>query len=204
MGPRLGPHWYYDLKEQHRDYGTWINDYTEPKPGRYHAGRKAGELSQQRYLILMMARSIVASGGYNHTDFCCRLDEDLFPQLDGSPLKGPGGYTSQSIRDAWKRRVEQGQPWDRVAGHTDTTEALERVLPLAIHYAKTPSEMAIHVITNTALTQSDHAVQAMTLAFAAVLGLLGAQVGLDRLPERFVAGLIQREEILDLARSLDR
>ena len=27
----LGPHWYYDLDEMHRDYGEWIQDYTEPK-----------------------------------------------------------------------------------------------------------------------------------------------------------------------------
>jgi NAD(P)-dependent dehydrogenase (short-subunit alcohol dehydrogenase family) len=32
---------------------------------------------------------------------------ELFPQLDGTPVNGPGGYTSQSIREAWRRRVEQ-------------------------------------------------------------------------------------------------
>ena len=42
----LGPHWYYDLDELHRDYGEWISDYTDPKPGRYHAGLKAGRLYQ--------------------------------------------------------------------------------------------------------------------------------------------------------------
>ena len=31
----LGPHWYYDLAELRRDYGDWIDDYTDPKPGRY-------------------------------------------------------------------------------------------------------------------------------------------------------------------------
>lgn len=24
----LGPHWYYDLTELHKDYGPWITDYT--------------------------------------------------------------------------------------------------------------------------------------------------------------------------------
>jgi ADP-ribosylglycohydrolase len=38
----LGPHWYYDLAELRRDYGDWITGYTDPKPGRYHAGMKAG------------------------------------------------------------------------------------------------------------------------------------------------------------------
>lgn len=27
----LGPHWYYDLEEQYRDYGKWIDTYTNPK-----------------------------------------------------------------------------------------------------------------------------------------------------------------------------
>src|SRR5271168_1923797 len=42
----LGCHWYYDLDELHRLFGPWISDYTEPKPGGYHSGMKAGELSQ--------------------------------------------------------------------------------------------------------------------------------------------------------------
>ncbi|WP_256210474.1 ADP-ribosylglycohydrolase family protein [Nitrosospira multiformis] len=42
----LGPHWYYDLEELRRDYGDWITTYTDPKPGRYHEGLKAGQLSQ--------------------------------------------------------------------------------------------------------------------------------------------------------------
>ncbi len=41
----LGQHWYFDLDELLRDYGEWITDYTDPKPGRYHAGLKAGQLS---------------------------------------------------------------------------------------------------------------------------------------------------------------
>ena len=38
----LGPHWYYDLAVLRRDYGDWITTYTDPKPGRYHSGLKAG------------------------------------------------------------------------------------------------------------------------------------------------------------------
>src|ERR1700761_208683 len=104
----VGPHWYYDLEEMRRDYGPWITDYTEPKPGRYHAGLKAGALSQAGIILVMLLRSVVERGGYDEADFCGRLDEDLFPQLDGTPMSGPGGYTSQSIREAWKRRVKEG------------------------------------------------------------------------------------------------
>ncbi|MGI9436860.1 MAG: ADP-ribosylglycohydrolase family protein, partial [Geminicoccaceae bacterium] len=34
----VGPHWFYDLNELQKHYGTWIDDYTRPLPGRYHDG----------------------------------------------------------------------------------------------------------------------------------------------------------------------
>ena len=109
----VGPHWYYDLDEMRRDYGDWITGYTEPKPHRYHAGLKAGQLSQAGIIPTMLLRSTVEKGGYDEDDFCRRLDEELFPQLDGTPMNGPGGYTSQSIREAWRRRVEQKKVVER-------------------------------------------------------------------------------------------
>ena len=36
----LGCHWYYDLDELRRDYGT-VTGYTQPKADRYHAGMPA-------------------------------------------------------------------------------------------------------------------------------------------------------------------
>lgn len=102
----LGSHWYYDLAELRRDYGEWITTYTDPKPGRYHSGRKAGQLSQAGIILTFMLRSLVEHGEYNEEDFCRRIDEELFPFLDGTPMSGPGGYTSQSIREAWRRPCE--------------------------------------------------------------------------------------------------
>ena len=79
----LGPHWYYNLDELRRDYGDWIDDYTDPKPGRYHEGLKAGQLSQAGIILDLMLRSLVETNGYDEDDFCRRLDDDLFPMLDG-------------------------------------------------------------------------------------------------------------------------
>ena len=168
----LGPHWYYDLDELRRDYGEWITGYTDPKPGRYHAGLKAGQLSQSGFILALLLRSLVASGRYDEGDFCRRLDEELLPLLDGTPMSGPGGYTSQSIREAWRRRVEQGLPWGQTGGHADTTEAAERTLALAVRYALHPRELARTITANTLLTQSDETVVSMTVAYGAVLGLL--------------------------------
>jgi ADP-ribosylglycohydrolase len=168
----LGPHWYYDLEELRRDYGPWIDGYTSPKPGRYHAGLKAGQLSQAGFILKLLLRSLVERGGYDQADFCRRLDEELLPLLDGTPVSGPGGYTSQSIRETWRRRVEQGLPWGRTGGQADDTEAIERTLALAVRYASTPGELARTVAANTTLTQIDEAVVSMTVAYGAVLGLL--------------------------------
>ncbi|MER1968368.1 ADP-ribosylglycohydrolase family protein [Castellaniella sp. GW247-6E4] len=167
----LGPHWYYDLDALRADYGAWITDYTDPRPGRYHAGLKAGQSSQAGYLLELTLRSLVEREGYNEGDFCRRMDADLFSRIDGTPQSGPGGYTSQSIREAWRLR-RQGQPWGRVGGLADNTEAAERALAIAVRYALQPGALATHVGANTALTQVDPTVAAMTVAYASVLGLL--------------------------------
>lgn len=174
----LGPHWYYDLDALRRDYGDWIGDYTEPKPGRYHAGLPAGASSQAGFILALTLRSLVERQGYDEADFCARMDRELFPLLDGTPMAGPGGYTSQSIREAWRKR-RAGLPWGRVAGLADNTEAAERVLAIALRYAGEPAQLARHVSSNVALTQRDPTVGAMTLAFAAVLGQLADGVPLD-------------------------
>jgi len=167
----LGPHWYYDLEELRKDYG-WVTGYTDPRPDRYHGGMKAGQLSQAGIILSMLLTSVVERGEYEEADFCRRLDQDLFPQLDGTPAHGPGGYTSQSIRDAWRKRVEQGLPWGQTGGHADTTEAIERALVLAVRYASNPRRVAETVSANCLLTQSDEAIVAMTTAFCSVLALL--------------------------------
>lgn len=175
----LGPHWYYELDELRRDYGAWINGYTAPRPDRYHAGLKAGQSSQAGYILKLTLSSLVACGGYDEADFCRKMDDELLPLLDGSPLNGPGGYTSQSIRDMWRKRVQQKLPWGQTGGHADTTEAIERTLALAVRYALDPARLASTITSNTILTQKDDTVVSMTVAFGSVLGLLVQGHALD-------------------------
>ncbi|QXE87828.1 ADP-ribosylglycohydrolase family protein [Geomonas nitrogeniifigens] len=175
----LGPHWYYDLTELHKDYGEWISGYTDPRPGRYHEGLKAGELSQAGLILKLLLESLVHCGKYDQSDFCRRMDEELLPLLDGTPMSGPGGYTSQSIRELWRRRVEQQLPWGQTGGHADTTEAIERTLALAVRYALDPSRLAVTIADNAALTQNDATILSMTVAYGAVLGQLVQGKALD-------------------------
>lgn len=190
----LGPHWYYDLAELRREFGEWISDYTAPRPGRYHAGLKAGDSSQSGIILELTLRSLIERGGYDQADFCRRLDEDLFPQLDGSPMAGPGGYTSESIRGAWRRR-RAGLPWGKVAGLADNTEAAERALAIAVCDAGEPRELARHVSANVALTQRDPTVGAMTLAYCAVLGELIGGAPLDARLSGTLMARVKSEEL---------
>jgi len=191
----VGPHWYYDLDELRRDYGDWINGYTAPQPHRYHAGLKPGQLSQAGDILRLTLASLVERGGYDQADFCRRLDEELFPRLDGTPVSGPGGYTSQSIREAWRRRVQQGLSWEQTGGHADTTEAIERTLAIAVRYARQPAELARTVGSNTLLTQSDPTIVSLTVAFGAVLALLEQGERLDRQISGKLMAQVKRGEL---------
>lgn len=191
----VGPHWYYDIDEMRREHGEWITGYTTPKPGRYHAGLKAGQLSQAGIIMEMLLRSTVEKGGYDEADFCRRLDEELFPQLDGTPAKGPGGYTSQSIREAWRKRVLEKKPWGETSGHADTTEALERALVLGVRYAHDPAKLAQSVSANCLLTQGDETVVAMTTAFCCVLGQLVQGEKLDASLSDKLMALVKKGEL---------
>lgn len=190
----LGPHWYYDLATLRHDYGDWVSDYTAPKPGRYHEGVPAGASSQAGFILALTARSLVERKGYDEADFCARMDRELFPLLDGTPMAGPGGYTSQSIREAWRKR-RAGLPWGQVAGLADNTEAAERALAIALRYAGEPAQMARHVSGNVALTQRDPTVGAMTLAFAAVLGQLVNGAALDEDLSGRLMGMVKSGEL---------
>jgi ADP-ribosylglycohydrolase len=170
----LGCHWYYNLDELRRDYGTWITGYTAPRPGRYHGGMQAGQLSQTGLIFVMLLRSVVEHGEYHEDDFTRRLDEELLPFLDGTPVYGPGGYTNQSIREAYRRRVEQHKSWAETGGPADTTESAERAIVLAARYAKQPRRVAETVSSNCRLTQGDDAIIAMSTAYNCVLSQLVA------------------------------
>lgn len=168
----LGCHWYYELSELRRDYGEWITDYTTPKPERYHGGMKAGQLSQSGLILVMLLKSVTEHDEYREDDFTRRLDEELFPLLNGTPVYGPGGYTNQSIREAYRRRVEQKKSWRETGGHADTTESAERGIVLAVRYANQPQQVAEFVSANCMLTQADESIVAMSTAYNAILSLL--------------------------------
>ena len=169
----LGPHWYYDLEKQRRDFGDWITGYVDPKPdASYHRGMKAGELSQTGRIMLLLLRSLVECRGYHQEDFTRRLDEDFLPKLDGKAFSGPGGYTNYSFRQVWNARVKEGKPWGECAGHADTSEAAERLTLIAAAYANEPYQAARYALDCCELTQNDSLVAQQSVGFACVIAAL--------------------------------
>lgn len=167
----MGVHWYYDLDEMHKNHGDWISGYTNPVAGRYHDMLKAGDLTQAGYILKLTMQSVVESKGYKETAFCEKLDAELLSKLNGEPMAGPGGYTSQSIRAVYQQR-KAGIPWSKTGSAADTTEAIERVLALGVLHANDLRALAEDVSSNTNLTQNDELVVSLTVAYTAVLALL--------------------------------
>ncbi len=97
------------------------------------------------------------------------------PCLTASWRKESGGYTSQSIRNAWRKRVQEGLPWGQTGGNADTTQAIERTLALAVRYAMRPHELATVISDNARLTEIDDVVLSMTVAYGVVLAALPVQ-----------------------------
>lgn len=168
----VGPHWFYDLDELQKTFGCWIDDYTRPLPGRYHDGLEPGELSQSGLILALTIDSLVQTNGYDEEDFCRRFESEIFAKIDGEPMSGPGGYTSQSVREAFLRWRTNGGDWRDIAGPADSTEALERTIALGAFYALDLKAMAAAVNRNARLMQNDATVLSMTVAFNAVLALL--------------------------------
>ena len=168
----LGPHWYYDLDEQRKDFGPWIEGYTKPKDDRYHAGMAAGELSQTGIIMKLLLASVSERGTYDEADFTGRLDEELLSKLDGKPFAGPGGYTNHSFRQVWTARVRDQKPWRDAAGNADTSEAAERLSIIAARFATDPYLAAKFANDCCLLSQDDSLVAQQSVGFACVLAAL--------------------------------
>ncbi len=168
----VGPHWYYDINEMKKDYGDWINTYTTPKRNRYHEGLKAGELSQAGWITKKMTEYLISNDGYDYKTFTKMMDKEILPHVSNDPLKGIGGYTSQMMRNVYQARVVEKKSWDNVASIADTTESIERNIPLAIYYAKNLKDLSYIGAENTAITQKDNVTGSLTVAYLLVLAML--------------------------------
>lgn len=162
----VGPHWYYDLDQLKRDYGEWIDNYTAPKPNRFHAGLQAGENSQTGQVTTFLLESVAECGAYSETDFTDRLDA-LLEKLDGTP-KG-GRYTDHAMRDVYHGRQTQGMVWSEAGSFADTAEAAIRTPVLAAHYSGNMEELVQCLRSNVVLTHRDPFIAGQSVSFGLIV-----------------------------------
>jgi ADP-ribosyl-[dinitrogen reductase] hydrolase len=164
----VGPHWYYDLDQLKAEYGEWINDYTSPKPHRYHGGLKAGENSQTGQVVGFLLESVATLGKYDESDFCRRLDE-LLATLDGTPRGGR--YTDVAMRDVWHAR-QAGRQWARAGSLADTAEAAIRTAVLAARFHNDFEKLFESCRSNVRLTHRDPFIAGSSVAFGLIVAAL--------------------------------
>ncbi len=161
----VGPHWYYDLGQLRKDYGKWIDQYTKPKPGRFHAGLEAGENSQTGQVVILLLDSVAENGGYDEADFTARLDS-LLDTLDGTPKAGR--YTDHAMRDVWQARKTLGLPWSEAGSLADTAEAAIRTPVLAARYCDDFEKLVTSLTSNVVLTHRDPFIAGQSAAFGLI------------------------------------
>jgi len=164
----VGPHWYYDLKQLKKDYGEWIDDYTSPKAGRYHACLNAGENSQTAQVAGFLLESLAALRSYSESDFCLRLDA-LLATLDGTPEGGR--YTDTAMRDVWHAR-QAGRNWSQAGSLADTAEAAIRTTVLAARYHSDFKKLLEYLGSNVRLTHRAPFVAGRSMAFGLIVAAL--------------------------------
>lgn len=165
----VGPHWYYDLDQLKKDYGEWIDNYTEPKANRYHAGLKAGENSQTGQVVTMLLESVSDCGEYVESDFTNRLD-DLLKTLDGTPSSGR--YTDKVMRNVWVSRQKNELDWSEAGSFGDTAEAAIRTPVLAAHYYRDIKSLMNTLRSNVLLTHRDPFIAGQSAAFGLIISCL--------------------------------
>jgi ADP-ribosylglycohydrolase len=170
----MGCHWYYDLEDLKRDYGEWVNDYVDPKPGRYHGERlKRGELTQSGEVTSYLLNTLAACQEYDEDHFTQQWDV-LLNTCDGTRTGGLHGWTNKDVCDVYQRRVNEGKPWGReTASPTcDTTDSICRAALLAALYYQDLPKMCDMIRRTTLLQYADVGVVGQSICFGCVIALL--------------------------------
>ena len=116
----LGPHWEYDVKVLAERFGP-VNRYIEPRPGSYHAGKKAGEQTHYGDQTLALLDSLAARGGFDLDDYAARWRK-LFD--------GYSGYVDGATRMTLKI-FDFGEGPANSGSNSNDLAGAARVAPLA-------------------------------------------------------------------------
>lgn len=178
----MGVHWQYDVDKLESDRG-WVTDYLDPLPGTFHAGKlKAGQLCLQGAIDKLLLQSLAEKGGLDQGDYHQRFEEVILrdPEMNGTRRSGRYGWTDKVVLDIWKRRIEEGLPWDQCsAPRSDTPDTMVRGALIAALYHKSPREMCIQVNNHAKAATADSSVQQHSVSFALMVAGILEGVPLD-------------------------
>ncbi|XP_064398285.1 uncharacterized protein LOC135344926 [Halichondria panicea] len=198
----LGCHWYYNLDQLKREYGEWIDDYTTAKPGRYHYGCKAGDVSQSGQLFQYLLETLNEKGEYSEEDFCTRLDGFL-ATLDGT--REGGRYTQKDVCDVWKNRVVLKKPWGECASpFGDTTDSCVRAVALAARYHNDLPTLVKKIGSNSILQYQDRQVQVHSIAFGLTVACLISGMEYSKISSHLMNLIAEGKIPFTSAMALDR
>ncbi len=194
----LGTHWYYNLDELHKDYGTWIDGYQDPALNgshgfakisrfRFEQGLRAGDVSQTGQIFTLLLESVVDSGGFVPEDFHHRLDA-FFATLSGDSFSGR--YTESIITALIKSR-RAGVSWDNpeLATTKDSSDGAQLSILLAVIY-KNPEKLAMEAERLMTPLIKDPFIRQNQIVYALVLQALIKGVQLSDL-RTYLIGLNQ-------------
>lgn len=173
----LGCHWYYDFNDLWKDYGTWVDDYMDPKPysstnmsyihkHRYDMGVRAGYNSQTGQLMQILLESVAEKGEFDEEDYTLRVD-NFFKTIDGSALSGR--FTDRAVREAWNAR-KKGIAWQapEMGSATSTSDAGQYAIVLAGLY-RNPSLLAEKAYQLSRLWYNDPAFISYHVVYALIV-----------------------------------
>ena len=207
----MGTHWYYDMDALHKDHGTWVDHYVDPKPDgdhafakvsklRYDQGLRAGDVAQSGQIYTLLLDSIVLEERFNSTDFFRRLD-GLFATLNGESYSGR--YTENLYRLLLSKRRD-GMAWDNPAMATsqDTADGAELIVLLAAIYTE-PEMFAREADRFLKVFFSDAFTRGSQIAYGLVVqGLINGVAVQDI--NTYMKGLTKNKDIYTLVGGYDR
>ena len=208
----LGTHWYYDMDALHREHGTWVDHYVDPKPDgdhrfanvsrfRYEQGLRAGDVSQTGQIYTLLLESLHEKKQLVGDDFFQRLDT-LYATLSGEPFSGR--YTDSLHRILLKYRA-RGIGWDNMHSFVPTNDTSDGAL-LLVPLAATISDPELFAHEADQLLQvfyRDHFVRGNHIVYGLVIQALINGITVDEL-EDYLRSMARHPAIAPVVGGFDR
>ena len=207
----LGTHWYYDMDALHREHGSWVDHYVDPRPDgdhefakvsrfRYQQGLRAGDLSQTGQVYTLLLESLSEKKHLVSADFFQRLDS-LYATLNGEPFSGR--YT-ESLHRALLQSRARGIDWDdpEIVPAVDSSDGALLLVPLAATISD-PEYFAREADQLLRVFYRDHFIRGNHIVYGLVIQGLINGIAVDEL-EDYLKSLARHPALARIVGNFDR